>query len=79
MLGSEAEDARQFAEWEVDYVKLDGCYSNVRDMDRGKVSISFMRCKAVWPLSNAMETFQFIKGGDAKFLTSPIKKDQRAV
>lgn len=35
--GSEEMDAKQFAEWEVDYLKLDGCYSNVRDMDRGKI------------------------------------------
>jgi len=37
VLGNEEKDAKQFAEWEVDYVKLDGCYSDVRDMDRGKI------------------------------------------
>jgi len=37
VLGNEAKDANQFAEWGVDYVKLDGCYSSVRDMDRGYV------------------------------------------
>lgn len=39
VLGNEAMDAKQFAEWEVDYVKLDGCYSNVRDMERGIINI----------------------------------------
>lgn len=28
-------DAQTFAEWEVDYVKLDGCYADVNDMDQG--------------------------------------------
>lgn len=28
-------DANTFAEWEVDYVKLDGCYSEPIDMDKG--------------------------------------------
>jgi len=39
VLGNEATDAQQFADWQVDYVKLDGCYSNVRDMDRGKCAL----------------------------------------
>lgn len=28
-------DAETFAEWEVDYVKLDGCYSLPSQMDKG--------------------------------------------
>ena len=28
-------DANTFAEWGVDYVKLDGCYSEPADMDTG--------------------------------------------
>jgi len=28
-------DAATFASWDVDYVKLDGCYSHPVDMDRG--------------------------------------------
>lgn len=39
ILGSEEMDAKQFAEWEIDYLKLDACYSNVRDMERGKSCI----------------------------------------
>lgn len=35
VLGHEELDAKTFAEWDVDYVKLDGCYSNVRHMDKG--------------------------------------------
>ncbi|XP_025423362.1 alpha-N-acetylgalactosaminidase-like [Sipha flava] len=35
VLGYEEVDAKTFAEWDVDYVKLDGCYSNVRLMDKG--------------------------------------------
>lgn len=29
------QDAKTFASWEVDYVKLDGCHSDVRSMDQG--------------------------------------------
>jgi hypothetical protein len=32
-------DAALFAEWDVDYVKLDGCYSNHKDMDEGNCII----------------------------------------
>lgn len=28
-------DAQTFADWDVDYVKLDGCYADVHDMDKG--------------------------------------------
>lgn len=28
-------DAQTFADWDVDYVKLDGCYANVTDMNEG--------------------------------------------
>lgn len=36
VLGNEESDIKQFVEWEVDYIKLDGCYSDVRDMDKVK-------------------------------------------
>ena len=29
------EDADTFASWDIDYVKLDGCYSHPNDMDKG--------------------------------------------
>ncbi|EDW12312.1 alpha-N-acetylgalactosaminidase [Drosophila mojavensis] len=35
IIGYEETDALQFAEWDVDYVKLDGCYALPYDMDRG--------------------------------------------
>ncbi|KAG8227457.1 hypothetical protein J437_LFUL015843 [Ladona fulva] len=35
VLGHLEEDAKTFAEWEVDYVKLDGCYAELKDMDIG--------------------------------------------
>ncbi|PSN57510.1 hypothetical protein C0J52_01592 [Blattella germanica] len=35
ILGYLETDAQTFASWDVDYVKLDGCYSHPRDMDRG--------------------------------------------
>ncbi|SPP81611.1 alpha-N-acetylgalactosaminidase [Drosophila guanche] len=35
IIGYEQEDAFQFAEWNVDYVKLDGCYSLPHEMDLG--------------------------------------------
>lgn len=35
IIGYAEADAQQFAEWDVDYVKLDGCYSLPVDMDHG--------------------------------------------
>lgn len=35
IIGYEALDANIFADWGVDYVKLDGCYSDVNTMDEG--------------------------------------------
>lgn len=35
IIGFEEKDAQQFAAWNVDYVKLDGCYALPTDMDRG--------------------------------------------
>ena len=37
ILGYLETDAETFASWNVDYVKLDGCYSHPRDMDRGQI------------------------------------------
>lgn len=28
-------DAQTFADWDVDYVKLDGCYADINQMDEG--------------------------------------------
>lgn len=28
-------DAQSFADWDVDYVKLDGCYADINQMDEG--------------------------------------------
>ena len=30
-------DANSFAEWGIDYVKLDGCYADIKDMDTGTI------------------------------------------
>ena len=35
ILGFSKQDADLFASWEVDYVKLDGCYSLPTEMDHG--------------------------------------------
>lgn len=35
IIGYARSDAQQFADWDVDYVKLDGCYSLPVDMDHG--------------------------------------------
>jgi len=36
VVGHMAQDAQLFADWGVDYVKLDGCYSDIHDMDQGE-------------------------------------------
>lgn len=38
IIGHEATDAQTFADWGVDYVKLDGCYSDPNTMDHGEVT-----------------------------------------
>lgn len=38
IIGYEAIDAQTFADWGVDYVKLDGCYSDIHSMDEGNTS-----------------------------------------
>ena len=38
ILGHLEEDANIFAEWDVDYVKLDGCFADSKDMDKGSNS-----------------------------------------
>lgn len=35
ILGYMKNDAASFASWNVDYVKLDGCYADPSDMDQG--------------------------------------------
>lgn len=35
VLGYEALDVQTFAEWDVDYIKLDGCYVDISKMDTG--------------------------------------------
>ncbi|TRY68866.1 hypothetical protein TCAL_05076 [Tigriopus californicus] len=35
ILGYLEQDAQTFAEWEVDYIKLDGCYVDIHQMDTG--------------------------------------------
>lgn len=37
VLGYLETDAATFASWDVDYVKLDGCYAHPTEMDRGTV------------------------------------------
>lgn len=34
-INSMEKDAQTFADWEVDYIKLDGCNSDPQDMDTG--------------------------------------------
>jgi alpha-N-acetylgalactosaminidase len=37
ILGHLEKDAKTLASWEVDYIKLDGCYSDLNDMETGEV------------------------------------------
>lgn len=54
-------DAATFASWDVDYVKLDGCYSHPVDMDRGiiindlyKFFLNLINIKIIWYLLKAI-------------------------
>lgn len=41
ILGYLETDALTFSSWDVDYVKLDGCYSHPSEMDRGTIIAGF--------------------------------------
>lgn len=41
VLGYLQTDAETFASWDVDYVKLDGCYAHPSEMDRGYPEFGF--------------------------------------
>ncbi|XP_037787232.1 alpha-N-acetylgalactosaminidase-like [Penaeus monodon] len=50
ILGHLQKDAETFAEWGVDYVKLDGCYSHPTDMDRGYPEFGYFLNKTGRPM-----------------------------
>ncbi|KAK4326686.1 hypothetical protein Pmani_002843 [Petrolisthes manimaculis] len=50
ILGHLEIDAFTFAEWGVDYVKLDGCYSHPTDMDRGYPEFGYFLNKTERPM-----------------------------
>lgn len=41
VIGNLQQDAETFASWDVDYVKLDGCYAHPSEMDRGYPEFGF--------------------------------------
>lgn len=46
IMGNLELDANTFAEWGVDYVKLDGCYADPVDMDAGTAPLNIGRVTA---------------------------------
>uniref|UniRef100_A0AAR5Q4V7 Alpha-galactosidase n=1 Tax=Dendroctonus ponderosae TaxID=77166 RepID=A0AAR5Q4V7_DENPD len=58
VIGNLQQDAETFASWDVDYVKLDGCYAHPSEMDRGYPEFGFylnrtgrgMICSCSWPV-----------------------------
>jgi hypothetical protein len=46
-------DANTFAEWEVDYLKLDGCNVNVSEMPIGKLSVQKIPKKILFRIFQA--------------------------
>lgn len=40
--GHEETDANTFAEWGIDYIKIDGCFMDERKMDIGELKIYFI-------------------------------------
>lgn len=39
IIGHMQQDAKKFADWDVDMVKLDGCHSRLQDLDRGNICV----------------------------------------
>jgi len=62
-------DANTFASWDVDYVKLDGCYSHPVDMDQGNSKMNLnlilgfrplrLSCYAIihWGFNNSLLSY----------------------
>lgn len=67
IIGHMETDAQTFAEWGVDYVKLDGCYANITDMDEGKFFINFKRNQFVYSNSDDFFFFCFCALGYPEF------------
>ena len=45
-------DAQTFAEWGVDLLKLDGCYSNIEDMTAGNINFTTILFQVILLTSN---------------------------
>lgn len=48
ILGHLETDAQTFADWGVDYVKLDGCYAKPDDMNEGTIQRIYCTRKGRW-------------------------------
>lgn len=64
VLGHMDVDAQTFADWEVDYLKLDGCYADPRDMDKGYPEMGFYLNKTGRPMvySCSWPVYQIVSG-----------------
>lgn len=45
-------DAQTFADWGVDLLKLDGCYSNIEDMTAGNINFTTILFQVILLTSN---------------------------
>jgi len=69
ILGHLETDANTFADWDVDYVKLDGCYSLPTDMDRGYPDFGYYLNKTGRPMlySCSWPVYQTYSGMTVRF------------
>lgn len=44
IVGHMLQDAKKFAEWDIDMLKLDGCHSKLNELDWGKFFLHFTCC-----------------------------------
>ena len=72
ILGHLETDANTFANWEVDYVKLDRCYSHLTDMDKGYLEFRYQTkadglCLLLASLSDLQWDDNKIESPEARF------------
>lgn len=71
-------DAQTFAKWDVDYIKIDGCYADYRDYDKGYPEFGRLLNKTgrpmvyscSWPVYQEIKGLTVIKIGNTKLKSS---------
>lgn len=74
-------DAQTFADWDVDYVKLDGCYADINQMDEGYPEFGRLLNRTGRPMiySCSWPVYQEYEGKLVNRNVSPIYRQKKLV